>query len=222
MQVAGSCAPVGLATLPTDGKLAREHRNKLLAKRTMDIVVAGLVLPLAFPLMLVIALAVRLSSKGPVLLQQERIGRYGRPFILIKFRTMVWPGETALPQLATPNDPRITSIGLILRRWRLDELPQLWLVLKGEMSLVGPRPERAYFLQQIIARLPQYPALFSLRPGLVSLGWVRQGYAHNLTQLVLRARHDLLYLAYAGLWQDLKIIMAAVKIILMANLRRKT
>lgn len=222
MQVAGSCAPVGLATLPTDVKLAREHSNKLLAKRLMDIVVAGLALPLALPLMLVIALAVRLSSKGPVLLQQERIGRYGRPFILNKFRTMVWPGEKDLPILATTNDPRITPVGRILRNWRLDELPQLWLVLKGDMSLVGPRPERAFFLQQIIEQLPQYPTLFSLRPGLVSLGWVRQGYAHNLPQLVLRARYDLLYLNNANLWQDLKIMLAAVKLILTANLRRKS
>lgn len=222
MQAAGGCASVDIAVMPTDWKLERGHRNKLLAKRMMDIVVAGLALPLAFPLMLVIALGVRLSSKGPVLLQQERIGRYGRPFTLVKFRTMVWPGETAIPQLATPYDPRITPVGHILRSWRLDELPQLWLVLKGEMSLVGPRPERAYFLQQIIQQLPKYPALFSFKPGLVSFGWVHQGYAHNLSQLVVRAQYDQQYLHKASLWQDLKIILAAVKIILTANLRRKS
>lgn len=211
----------GSINMPPDAIFPTLRDNRLLAKRMADITIAIIALPLVFPMMAVIALAVRLSSKGPVLLLQERIGRYGRPFILLKFRTMVWPAETGGPLLATPNDPRVTPIGRVLRRWRLDELPQLWLVLKGDMSLVGPRPERAYFLQQIVQQLPQYNLLLNLRPGLVSLGWVRQGYAHNMSQLLYRARHDMEYLEHIGLLQDVKIIIAAARCIVMGHLHCK-
>ncbi|OLY94771.1 hypothetical protein BUE76_10080 [Cnuella takakiae] len=204
--------------MPPDAFFPTLRNNRLLAKRMADITIALIALPFVFPLMSAIALAVRLSSKGPVLLQQERIGRHGRPFILLKFRTMVWPAETGQPLLATPNDPRITPVGHILRRWHLDELPQLWLVLKGEMSVVGPRLERAYFLQQIVEQIPQYTLLFTLRPGLVSLGRVRQGYAHNMFQLLFGARRDLEYLKQIGLLQDVKIILAAARCILKGHL----
>ncbi|MEO8734324.1 MAG: sugar transferase, partial [Flavobacteriales bacterium] len=157
-------------------------------KRAFDIAFSILALLLLFPFMLIIALLVKLSSPGPIFFRQERIGLARRPFNIIKFRSMVADAERQGPQLSSTSDPRITHIGRFLRRTRMDELPQFWNVLKGEMSLVGPRPERQYFIDEIVKVAPHYRHLHKVRPGLTSWGQVKFGYAENVDQMVRRLK----------------------------------
>lgn len=176
-------------------------------KRVMDIVLSMMALILLFPLMIVISLLVKTGSKGPVFFKQERIGYRGRPFHIIKFRTMFTDAEKNGPQLSSSDDPRITPTGRFLRRSRLDELPQFWNVLVGDMSLVGPRPERKYYIDQIVQKAPHYKRLQQIKPGITSWGQVKYGYAENIDQMLERMRFDLLYLENMSLTLDLKILI---------------
>jgi exopolysaccharide biosynthesis polyprenyl glycosylphosphotransferase len=186
-------------------------------KRGFDIFGSVLALVLLSPVMLVIALLVKLGSPGPVFFRQERIGLSGKPFRIIKFRSMVDQAEQDGPQLSRADDPRITPIGRFLRRTRLDELPQFWNVLKGDMSLVGPRPERQHFIDRILEVAPHYRHLHKVRPGLTSWGQVKFGYAENVDQMVRRLKYDVLYIENMSLAVDLKILAYTVLIMLKGD-----
>lgn len=183
-------------------------------KRGIDVVASVVALVLLTPLLLTIALLVKLGSKGPILFHQERVGRWGAPFTIHKFRSMYTDAERHGPQLSSDNDPRITPIGRFLRKSRLDELPQFYNVLVGEMSLVGPRPERQHFIDLISARAPHYHHLQKVRPGITSWGQVKYGYAENVDQMVQRLRFDLIYIENMSLGLDFKILAYTVWIVL--------
>lgn len=186
-------------------------------KRIVDIVVSATALIVLTPVFLVLALLVKLSSEGPVFFRQERIGKHGRPFHIVKFRSMYSDAERQGPQLSSAADPRITPIGRWMRRTRMDELPQFWNVLKGDMSLVGPRPERQHFIDAIMEVAPHYRHLHKVRPGITSWGQVKFGYAENVEQMVRRLKYDVLYIENMSLAVDLKILAYTVLIILKGD-----
>lgn len=186
-------------------------------KRIIDVVVSSIAFVLLIPLYLGLALWVKLSSKGPVFFFQERIGRKGKPFQIIKFRTMYVDSEQHGPQLSSEDDPRITSAGRVMRKLRLDEFPQFLNVILGDMSLVGPRPERQFYIDQIVVREPQYLELTKIRPGITSWGQVKYGYAENVDQMLDRMKYDLLYIKNMSLALDFKIMFYTLLIIFKAK-----
>ena len=181
-----------------------------LLKRVIDVVTSLLVLILAMPVFLVIALVVKLGSDGPVFYKQIRIGYKGKPFHILKFRTMIQNSEVAGPMLSSPNDARITPVGKGLRKYRLDEIPQFINVLMGEMSLVGPRPERKFFIDQIVQIAPHYKHLHRVKPGITSWGQVKYGYAENVEQMVERLKFDILYIENRSIAIDFRILIYTV------------
>jgi exopolysaccharide biosynthesis polyprenyl glycosylphosphotransferase len=183
-------------------------------KRVLDVVGAVGFLLLAWPAYVFTALMVRSSSPGPIFYRQARIGRGGKPFNIIKFRSMYVDAEKMGPSLSSDHDPRITPWGRFMRKVRLDEFPQFWNVIKGDMSLVGPRPERQFFIDQIVQIAPHYRHLHRVRPGLTSLGQVKYGYAENVAQMVERLKFDILYIENMSLAMDFRVMLYTLKIIL--------
>ena len=180
-------------------------------KRLFDFSLAAFSLLLLSPVFIVSFLAVKLSSKGPGIFRQERIGLHGKPFMIYKFRTMVVnEADEGTPQLAEINDERLTKIGAWLRSHHLDELPQLWNVLKGDMSFVGYRPERQYFINQIMAIRLDYQRLYDIRPGITSLATIYNGYTNNMEKMIRRLDMDLDYLNHMSFCEDLRIIFLTV------------
>lgn len=182
-------------------------------KRFSDIIVSAGALAVLSPVILILAVMVRLSGPGPVFYKQERIGYRGKPFRIYKLRTMYPDSEADGPRLSSDNDTRITPPGRILRKYRLDELPNLWNVLRGDMSLVGPRPEREYYIRQIVRTAPYYSLLHQVRPGLTSWGMVKYGYASSVPQMIERLRYDILYIQNLSLTLDLRIIFHTLRTI---------
>lgn len=186
---------------------------QVVVKRVMDIVLSLIAIVLLIPVYLTLCILVKSSSKGPIFFLQERIGKNGKVFNIIKFRTMIVDAEKSGPQLSSSNDPRITQSGRFMRKTRLDELPQFFNVLLGEMSLVGPRPERQFYIDQIAEIEPQFLELTKVRPGITSWGQVKYGYAENIEQMVDRMKYDLLYLRNRSIALDIKIMLFTIGIV---------
>ncbi len=209
-------ARIGHLDRPSLVRITDYHMTdaELCIKRAFDIAVAAGGLVLLSPLFAIIALQIKISSRGPVFYSQERIGRYGLPFRIYKFRTMIEHAEEGTPQLTRDDDPRITKIGHWLRKYRLDELPQLWNILCGEMSVVGPRPERQYFINRIMTEAPYYCLLYKVRPGLTSWGPIRVGYTDTVEKMIERLNADIVYIENMSLLLDLKILFFTIGVII--------
>ncbi|MFN8297411.1 MAG: exopolysaccharide biosynthesis polyprenyl glycosylphosphotransferase, partial [Chitinophagales bacterium] len=198
-----------LIEIPTDLMTPWEK----ITKRLADILLSFSGMLLLSPILGIVAIKVKRSSKGPVFFLQDRVGLNGRLFSIIKFRSMIENAENGTPRLSSENDERITPFGKTMRKYRIDELPQLWNVLKGDMSLVGPRPERKFFIDQIIQTAPQYQLLQRVKPGITSLGMVKFGYASTVEEMHQRMRYDLLYIENISFLMDVKILIYTAMIL---------
>jgi exopolysaccharide biosynthesis polyprenyl glycosylphosphotransferase len=183
-------------------------------KLTLDKLISLFLLVFLSPIYLYLMLRVKLDSQGPVFIKQERIGYFGKPFMIYKFRTMRNNAENDGPALSSENDERVTSFGQTMRKYRLDELPQFWNVLKGDMSIVGPRPERKFYIDKIVKQAPYFYLLHNVRPGITSWGMVKFGYARNIDEMIERIQYDILYYENMSLMLDLKIIIYTFRTIL--------
>lgn len=186
-------------------------------KRIFDVSISLFVLIIFSWLYLILAIAVKLTSKGPVFYSHERIGWHGKPFFIHKFRSMYIDAEKSGPALSSKNDPRITPLGNFLRKVRLDEFPQFYNVLIGDMSIVGPRPERQFFIEQIVLKAPHYKHLHKVRPGITSWGQVKYGYAENVDQMIERLKYDIIYIENMSIAVDLKILIYTVLIVMQGR-----
>jgi len=186
-------------------------------KRMMDFVLSLAALLLFSPVFLFLAILVKLSSPGPVFYSHERIGKDRKPFHIFKFRSMYINSESNGPMLSSKDDPRITPFGRFMRKWRFDELPQFFNVLIGDMSIVGPRPERQFYIDQLVKLAPHYIHLLKVKPGITSWGQVKFGYAENIDEMLLRLKYDLIYIENMSLYTDLKIMIYTVRIVLLGK-----
>lgn len=195
----------------TDNNFSEAGKN---LKVFLDKILSLFIMAGLSPLFIYVVVRIKKDSPGPVLFKQERIGYLGKPFFIYKFRTMYVDAEKDTPMLSSENDPRITPFGRIMRKYRLDELPQFWNVLKGDMAIVGPRPERKYYIDQIVKKAPYYYLLHNVRPGITSLGMVKYGYAGNVEEMVKRLEYDMLYYENMSLLLDLKILVFTIQTVL--------
>jgi len=187
-------------------------------KRSMDIACSLIAITLLFPVYVAVAIGVKRSSPGPIIYAQVRIGKNRKPFKMYKFRSMYVDAEkNGKPQLSSKEDPRVTSFGRFLRKVRLDEIPQFFCVLKGDMSLVGPRPERKYYIDEIEKQAPEYRLLLTIKPGITSWGQVKFGYAENVEQMIQRLKYDLLYLENMSIATDIKILIYTALIVIQGR-----
>jgi lipopolysaccharide/colanic/teichoic acid biosynthesis glycosyltransferase len=186
----------------------------LFFKKNIDFIGAVIGSIVLIPIILALSIIIKITSKGPVLYAHERIGQFGKPFLIYKFRSMYINAEDHGPKLSSKSDPRITPIGRFMRKWHLDEIPNFINVFKGEMSLVGPRPERQFYIDQIIKISPEYIHLLQIKPGVTSLGEVEYGYAENVDQMIIRMNYDLQYLHNISVLKDLLILARSINVVL--------
>ncbi len=179
-------------------------------KRVIDILFSVIALILSLILLPFVIIGIKSSSKGPLLYSQKRVGRYGKEFTIYKFRSMRTDAEISGPALSSTNDPRITKFGLFMRKTHIDEIPQFFNVIRGDMSLVGPRPERQHYINEIKKRAPHYIQLQRIRPGITSWGQVKYGYASNVPQMIERLPYDIIYLKNISIYLDFKILIYTV------------
>lgn len=194
----------------TDHKMSD---SALCIKRAFDIVASLLAMMFLSPIYLLLSVLVAITSHGSVIYCQERIGLHGKPFRILKFRTMYLNSEPDTPLLSRDNDPRITPVGHFMRKYRLDELPQMWNIFRGDMSIVGPRPERGYFIDQIVKEAPYYCLLYKIRPGLTSWGPIKVGYTDTIEKMVDRLNYDIMYMENMSIQLDLKILFFTIRVI---------
>ena len=185
-----------------------------IVKTSIDYFLSIFSIILLLPVIIILALLIKLSGKGPVIYSQERTGRNGKPFNIFKFRSLHPGSEEGIQLLSDKNDKRITSVGRLMRKHKLDEIPNFINVLRGEMSLVGPRPEQQYYVNLIITRVPDYKLLQSIKPGITSWGQVKYGYASTVEEMIERLEYDLYYYEKRSLWFDLKIVFFTLGIII--------
>lgn len=205
----------GRALIEVKRELVKPHVAFI--KRIFDILMALALIVVTSPLLFVSMILVKLSSPGPIFYAQDRLGKNGRSFQIIKLRSMSVDAEASGPQLSSEEDPRITPWGRTMRRYRIDELPQFINVLRGDMSIVGPRPERRFYFNQIVERAPQYKYLLRVKPGITSWGMVKYGYAENVDEMIDRARYDLIYTENITLLNDIKILFYTLVIVLQGR-----
>ncbi len=186
-------------------------------KRIFDVFISLFVLIVFSWVYAILAISVKISSKGPVFYSHERIGWHGKPFFIHKFRSMYIDAEKSGPALSSKHDPRITPLGVFLRKVRLDEFPQFYNVLIGDMSVVGPRPERQFFIDQIVMKAPHYKHLHKVRPGITSWGQVKYGYAENVDEMIERLKYDIIYIENMSIGVDLKILIYTVLIVMQGR-----
>ena len=183
-------------------------------RQVFDVLFSIVALIILSPGIIILAILIRISGKGPVIYSQDRIGKYGKPFVIYKFRSMIYNAETGNPQLSGINEERITRIGKFLRKYRIDEIPNFINVIKCDMSIVGPRPERQFFIEQILERNPDFSKLLKVKPGITSWGQVKYGYATNVDEMLERLDYDLYYIKNRSLWFDIKIFLYTIITIL--------
>lgn len=188
-------------------------------RRVVDVLFAIPLIILSIPVLLLFAVLIRSSSRGPLFYLQERIGYLGKPFKIIKFRSMYTDAEKDGPGLSFDTDPRATPLGRFMRRKKIDELPQLFNVLKGDMSFIGPRPERKYYIDQIVAKRPEYRLLHQVKPGITSAGQVWYGYAKNVDEMLERMELDLHYVRNRSFWYDLKVLWYTFAFLLRGKIK---
>ena len=191
------------------------HKKRyIFPKRIFDVVLALTVIVTILSWMVpLIALLIFIESKDKTFFKQKRIGKNGKPFDIYKFKSMTGNPPVNDPLLSIDESARITKTGRFMRKYRIDEFPQFINVLKGEMSIVGPRPERQFFLDDMIANIPRYKKMLKLKPGITSLGQIKYGYADNLEQMLKRARYDLIYLDNLNFWTDIKVILSTIVVV---------
>ena len=182
-------------------------------KTILEYFVIVLFLTVLIPVIVIIGVIIKLTGKGPVIYSQKRTGREGKPFDIYKFRSMHLGKDEGISLITDRKDKRITVIGRFIRRYRFDEIPNFINVLKGEMSIIGPRPEQQFFIDQIIEREPRYRKLQSIKPGITSWGQIKYGYASNVDEMVKRMEYDLFYLENRSLWFDLKIVLLTICVV---------
>jgi len=187
-----------------------EKRFKLFS----DYLAALLCILIFSPVFLICSLIIKFSSKGPIIFKQERIGINGKPFTIYKFRSMIIDSEKNGPQLSSERDLRITKFGKFMRKIRLDEIPQFFNIIKGDMSFVGPRPERHFYAKKLIEKAPHYKRIYKVKPGITSWGMVKFGYAENIEEMMRRLKYDIIYMENRSLLIDLKILIHTIVIIL--------
>ena len=189
-------------------------KSGIFLKIMFDYFVTLLCLVLLIPVIIILAISIKLTGKGPVIYSQKRVGKGGKPFFLYKFRSMHCEADKSRSLLTGREDKRITRLGRIMRKHKFDEIPNFINVLKGEMSIIGPRPEQQYYIEQIVNRDPRYKKLQLLKPGITSWGQVKYGYASNVEEMIARMEYDLFYFEHRSFIFDLKITFYTLRIIL--------